>query len=69
MTMKGIINLLRISFLFILFLLSGTFVFADLAPNPIETPVGLLFIGAILIGIIVLIAWVILRIIKKRKQS
>jgi hypothetical protein len=67
--MKGIQYFSKISILIILFLLSGTFVFADIAPNPVETPAGLLFIGAIIVAVLGLIAWVIIRMIKKRRKS
>jgi hypothetical protein len=66
--MKAIQYFFKISFLFILFLLSGTHVFADIAPNPVETSEGLLLIGAITIVVLGLIAWIIIRIVKKGKK-
>jgi hypothetical protein len=65
--MKKTRNLSVIATLIVLLLSFNAY--ADVAVSPLETPGGLLLIAAIIIGVLVLIAWLIIRSIRKKKNE
>jgi hypothetical protein len=61
--------LLVIAAITILLFLSETSVYADIVSNQYQTTIGLLLIAAIIIAVIVLIAWKIIHTIRRKNKS
>ena len=51
-----------------LLLLLETNAYADVANDPIESTGGMLLIAAIIIGVLVIVTWLIIRSIRKKKK-